>query len=144
MLISTYPTKDNSSFFSFTNSKDKLSTLKSGKHLIRCKRKNLYKQGEQLSQLFYLISGKVILHKTASDGRITRLPQLSEGTFFGLNALFDFCEVNHSATIKNNSLLLVIPIVEFKDLLNRWPNLKRQIICQLINQLDLTEREIYE
>lgn len=141
MLISEIPTKENFLIYSCISSKEKISSLKRGKHLIRCESKNLYKQGDQLTQLFYLIYGKVKLHKTDSQGKMTILPELSQGTFLGLNALFDFCEASHSATIKKDSLLLIIPKAEFKDLLIRWPNLKRLIISQLIYQLDLTEME---
>lgn len=143
MLVSTDQTKDDFSYFHNINSTDKIPLLKSGKYLLRCRRTNLYKQGDKLTQLFYLIFGRVLLQKTDAEGKIISLPQINHGSFFGLNALFNLGEANHSATIQNDSLLLVIPTTEFEDLLNRWPNLKSQIINQLIHQLDLTEMKIH-
>lgn len=143
MLVSIDQTKDEFSFFASINSTDKIPLLKSGKYLLRCRRTNLYKQGDKLTQLFYLIFGRVLLQKTDAEGKIISLPQINNGSFFGLNSLFNLGEANHSATIQNDSLLLVIPTTEFEDLLNRWPNLKSQIINQLIHQLDLTEMKIH-
>lgn len=143
MLISTFPSNDNPSFLLPINSNDKISSLKNGKHLIRCAQKTLYKEGEQLSKLFYLISGTVVLHKTDFNGKEIKLHELKKGSFFGFNILFDCHNTSHTATVKKDSLLLVIPLIEFKNLLIRQPNLQKQMICQLIHQLDLTEMKIF-
>jgi len=142
MLISTFPTKGDSFILSTINSNDNISFLKKGKQVVNCAHKTVYSEGEELSELFYLISGKVILHKNDCNGEKIKLYQLKEGSFFGLNTLFDFSKASHSATIIKNSLLLVIPKVEFKELITRWPSLKKQIIYQLIHQLDLIEKTI--
>ena len=92
MLISTFPNEVESYLLSTINPNDSISSLKNGEHLFKCKRTKLCTHEEQLSQLFYLISGKVVLCKTDGNGKEVKLHELKEGSFFGLNALFNFYE----------------------------------------------------
>jgi len=141
-MILTIPEEDNSLILTKKESKIKDSSLENGKYLLKCSYKNLYKEGDRLHQIFYFIQGKVLLYREDKYGNRHKLPQVNQGTFLGLNTLFDSSEVSHSATVIEKSLLLAVPVLQFKDLLNRWPNLKQQIIHQLINQLDFTEKKI--
>jgi CRP-like cAMP-binding protein len=126
------------------NSKTQNTFFENKKYLLKCSQRDLYKEGDLINQIYYLIQGKVILYKKNHFGKTHKLPQIKDGTFLGLSALFDSSEITHSATVISTSLLLVIPTYQFKDLINRWPILKRQVIFQLIDQLDQTEINIFK
>jgi len=142
MMILTSPEEDNDMILIKKESKIRNPSVNSGKYLLKCCNTNLYKEGERLNQIYYLIQGKISLHKEGRFNKVHKLLQVNHGTFLGLSSLYDSSEISHSATVRGKSLLLVIPTFQFKDFLNRWPVFKEQIIYQLINQLELTEKKI--
>lgn len=99
----------------------------------------LYREGDELNELFFLIQGKVLLTKRNEWGRKVRLPSIRKGSFLGLQGLQHAGVSSHSAKICQPSRLLIIPLVNLPDFINRWPELKEQIIAQLISHLDLLQ-----
>lgn len=97
---------------------------------------DLYKEGERLNELFFLIQGKVVLSKKNEWGRRVRLPSMGKGRFLGLQSLQNANVSSHSAKVCQPSRLLIIPLVSLPDFIGRWPSLRQQIISQLINHLD--------
>ncbi len=136
--------QDKHNFMISTKNQSKVTnpSLENGKHLLKCHNEYLYKEGDRIDQIFYLIEGKVLLFKSDEFNTLHKLSQANPGTFLGLSTLFDSSAIGHSATVTSNSLLMVIPVFQFKDLIDRWPELKHQIIGQLIHQLDSLETKI--
>jgi CRP-like cAMP-binding protein len=118
------------------------SSYENAKYILKCNNENLYNEGDFLDCIYYLIQGKVLRFRKGEFDTKHLLTHAIPGTFLGLNALYNSSEVSHSAIVKGNSLLLVIPVFHFKNLLERWTNLKKEILGQLIHQSDLMESNI--
>lgn len=99
----------------------------------------LYKEGERLNELFFVIKGKVSLSKRNEWGRSVRLPSIGKGSFLGLQSLQNANISCHSARVCQPSRLLIIPLMSLPDFMSRWPSLRQQIITQLITHLDLLQ-----
>lgn len=99
----------------------------------------LYREGEKLNELFFLIQGKVALYKKNEWGRRVRLPSIEKGNFFGLQSLGNASISCHSARVCQPSRLLIIPLMSLPGLISRWPSLRKQIVSQLIDHLDLLQ-----
>lgn len=139
MMLLTIAEEENCLILTQKESKIKSPSLENGKYLLKCCNTNLYKEGDLLTHILYLIHGKVLIYKEDKYGKSQKLSQVNNGTFLGLDAYYGTSKASHSATARGNIILLVIPKFQFKDLLNRWGNIKTQIISQLINQLDSSE-----
>ncbi|GAB5525891.1 MAG: hypothetical protein Roseis2KO_37630 [Roseivirga sp.] len=99
----------------------------------------LFKEGERLNELFFVIKGKVSLSKKNEWGRRVRLPSIGKGNFLGLQSLQNANISCHSARVCQPSRLLIIPLVSLPEFMCRWPSFRQQIINQLITHLDLLQ-----
>ena len=96
----------------------------------------LYREGEKLSQLFFLIEGEVTRYKKNIKGHQIELSTVECGEFICLQNSQNPHASSHSAKVCRPSRLLVIPLVQLPDFIKDRPALKVQIIDQLISQVD--------
>ncbi|OEK00997.1 hypothetical protein BFP97_05495 [Roseivirga sp. 4D4] len=99
----------------------------------------LYREGERLNKLFFLIDGKVSLFKRNGYGQEVKILTIGQGGFLGVEAFQGNHILDHTAKVIRAAKLLVIPLVRLPEVMTRWPKLKHQVTLQLIGQLDLLE-----
>ena len=94
------------------------------------------------SALFVIISGKVKISRTSSDGREVILSILSEADFFGEMAILD--GLTRSATVISieDSELYIIQRTQFLDLLKSHPEISISLLQELTQRLRTADMKI--
>ncbi|MCY7360050.1 MAG: response regulator [Rudanella sp.] len=107
-------------------------------HAVR-KKQYVYSEGDEPTRLYFLKSGKVKTVRSNADGKefITGIYQ--EGDFFGYFALLEGGEYPDSAVTLDDSELVYIPDVDFRQLLLANPTVSGQFIKLLAGRV--AERE---
>ncbi len=92
--------------------------------------------------LFVIISGKVKVSRSSSDGREVILSILSDSDFFGEMSILD--GLNRSATVValEDSELFIIQRKEFLDLLNKHPEITIALLSELTQRLRNADMKI--
>lgn len=105
------------------------------------KKETIYREGEYPHALHYIISGKVKLSKSSEYGKefITQL--CGPGEFLGYLALLENSAFNEEAAAMEDSEIAMIPIQEFKKLINSNREVANNFIKILSrNVIDQEER----
>ncbi len=94
------------------------------------------------SALFVIISGKVKISRTSSDGREVILSILSEADFFGEMAILD--GLTRSATVISieDSELYIIQRTQFLELLKTHPEISISLLQELTQRLRTADMKI--
>jgi len=99
----------------------------------------IYYEGDKGNGLYLLLSGKVKTIKMAEDGRELMTGMYSADDYLGINAMLSNEEYADTATALEDSLLCLIPKEQLEELLNLYPEIAREFIKLLAN--DIREKE---
>ncbi len=99
----------------------------------------IYYDGDKGNGLYLVISGKVKTIKLAQDGRELMTGMYSSDDYLGIHALLSNEPFSDTATALEDTLLCLIPKEQLDELLNLYPDVARQFIKLLSN--DIREKE---
>ncbi|MDB5023420.1 MAG: response regulator [Mucilaginibacter sp.] len=99
----------------------------------------IYYEGDRGNGLYLLISGKVKCIKLAEDGRELMTGIYAADDYLGINAMLSNEAYADTATAVEDSLLCLIPKEQLEELLNLYPEVAREFIKLLAN--DIREKE---
>ena len=107
-------------------------------HAIR-KKQYLYSEGDVPTRLYFIQSGRVKTVRTNNDGKELITALYHAGDFFGYFALLDGTTYTDSAVTLDDSELVFIPEVDFRQLMDTSPEVSQQFIKLLAGRV--AERE---
>lgn len=99
----------------------------------------IYYDGDKGSGLYLVISGKVKTIKLAEDGRELMTGIYAHDEYLGINALLANEPYADTATALEDSVLCLIPKDQLEQLLNLYPEVAREFIKLLAN--DIRDKE---
>lgn len=99
----------------------------------------IYYEGDKGNGLYVVLSGKVKTIKLAQDGRELMTGIYSADDYLGINAMLANEEYGDTATALEDSMLCLIPKEQLEQLLNLYPEVAREFIKLLAN--DIREKE---
>jgi CRP-like cAMP-binding protein/ActR/RegA family two-component response regulator len=99
----------------------------------------IYYEGDKGNGLYLLLSGKVKTIKLAEDGRELMTGIYSADDYLGINAMLSNEEYADTATALEDCILCLIPKEQLEQLLNLYPEVAREFIKLLAN--DIREKE---
>ncbi|MDB5144909.1 MAG: cAMP-binding domain of or a regulatory subunit of cAMP-dependent protein kinase [Mucilaginibacter sp.] len=99
----------------------------------------IYYEGDKGNGLYLLVSGKVKTIKLAEDGRELMTGIYAADDYLGINAMLSNEAYADTATALEDSLLCLIPKEQLEELLNLYPEVARDFIKLLAN--DIREKE---
>jgi CRP-like cAMP-binding protein len=144
--------KDNQQQF-YSRSLDRLDTIVSQrggldelKKIIQERKSRAFKKGQVIyydgdkgNGLYLVISGKIKTVKLAEDGRELMTGIYSGEDYLGIQAMLSNEPYSDTATALEDSLLCLIPKDQLDQLLNMYPEIAREFIKLLAN--DIREKE---
>jgi CRP-like cAMP-binding protein/CheY-like chemotaxis protein len=144
--------KDNQQQF-YSKSLDRLDTIVSQKggldelkKIINERKSRAFKKGQVIyydgdkgNGLYLVINGKIKTVKLAEDGRELMTGIYSAEDYLGINAMLANEPYSDTATALEDSLLCLIPKEQMEQLLNLYPEVAREFIKLLAN--DIREKE---
>jgi len=92
--------------------------------------------------LFVIISGKVKVARTSTDGREVILTILSESDFFGEMAILDGQTRSATVSATEDSELFIIQRTDFLNLLKEYPEVSIALLQELTKRLRATDVKI--
>jgi CRP-like cAMP-binding protein len=113
---------------------------------IRVFKKNqvIYYDGDKGSGLYLVITGKVKTIKLAEDGRELMTGIYSAEEYLGINALLANEPYGDTATALEDSTLCLIPKDQLEQLLNHYPDVAREFIKLLANDIRDKENQLMQ
>jgi CRP-like cAMP-binding protein/CheY-like chemotaxis protein len=99
----------------------------------------IYYEGDKGSGLYLVINGKIKTVKLAEDGRELMTGIYAADDYLGINAILSNDAYVDTATALEDSLLCLIPREQVEELLNLYPEVAREFIKLLAN--DIREKE---
>ncbi len=99
----------------------------------------IYYEGDKGNGLYLLVSGKVKTIKLAEDGRELMTGIYAADDYLGINAMLSNEAYADTATALEDCLLCLIPKEQLEELLNLYPEVAREFIKLLAN--DIREKE---
>jgi CRP-like cAMP-binding protein/CheY-like chemotaxis protein len=99
----------------------------------------IYYEGDKGNGLYLIINGKVKTAKLAEDGRELTTSMLVSDDYLGVHAMLTNESYNDTATAIEDSNLCLIPKESIDQLLNLYPDVAREFIKLLAN--DIREKE---
>ena len=103
------------------------------------KKQVIYLTGNHPQKLFFVKKGKVKTFVTSDDGKDLTIGLYSEGDFFGYTALLEQATYKETAETLDESVIVEIPMEEFKELLMVNPEVTGKFIRMLAK--NITEKE---
>jgi CRP-like cAMP-binding protein/ActR/RegA family two-component response regulator len=99
----------------------------------------IYYEGDKGNGLYLVLSGKVKTIKLAEDGRELMTGIYAADDYLGINAMLSNEEYADTATALEDCVLCLIPKEQLEQLLNLYPEVGREFIKLLAN--DIREKE---
>jgi CRP-like cAMP-binding protein/CheY-like chemotaxis protein len=99
----------------------------------------IYYEGDKGNGLYLLLNGKVKTVKLAEDGRELMTGLYAADDYLGINAMLSGDAYSDTATALEDSVLCLIPRDQLEHLLNLYPDVAREFIKLLAN--DIREKE---
>ena len=99
----------------------------------------IYYDGDKGNGLYLVISGKVKTIKLAQDGRELMTGMYTNDDYLGVHALLSNEPFSDTATALEDTVLCLIPKEQLDELLNQYPEVAREFIKLLSN--DIREKE---
>jgi len=99
----------------------------------------IYYEGDKGNGLYLVLSGKVKTIKLAEDGRELMTGMYGADDYLGINAMLSNEEYADTATALEDCMLCLIPKEQLEQLLNLYPEVGREFIKLLAN--DIREKE---
>ncbi len=104
----------------------------------------IYYEGDKGNGLYLLLSGKVKTIKLAEDGRELMTGIYSADDYLGINAMLSNEEYADTATALEDSSLCLIPKEQLEQLLNLYPEIAREFIKLLANDIRVKEEQLLQ
>lgn len=104
----------------------------------------IYYEGDKGNGLFLVISGKVKTMKLAEDGRELMTGIYIAEDYLGINAMLASEPYNDTATALEDSMLCLIPKDQLERLLNLYPEVGREFIKLLSNDIRDKEEQLMQ
>ena len=102
----------------------------------------LFHEGDPCDQLYFIISGKIKLGRTAPDGRESLVAIMGPGELFGEMALFDPSPRSTSATAVSETRLAGLKHENLKKVIERSPDVSAQLLQALARRLRRTNESL--
>jgi CRP-like cAMP-binding protein/ActR/RegA family two-component response regulator len=99
----------------------------------------IYYEGDKGNGLYVVLSGKVKAVKIAEDGRELMTGMYTTDDYIGINAMLSGDDYSDTATALEDSVVCLIPKEQLEQLLNLYPEVAREFIKLLAN--DIREKE---
>lgn len=99
----------------------------------------IYYDGDKGNGLYLIINGKVKTIKLAQDGRELMTGMYTNDDYLGIHALLSNEPFSDTATALEDTVLCLIPKEQLDELLNQYPEVAREFIKLLAN--DIREKE---
>ncbi|WP_316794505.1 response regulator [Pedobacter frigoris] len=127
------------------NGLKELNDLIAGRKVRHIKKKQvLYYEGDQPQGLYLLLEGTVKTIKFAEDGRQLMTGLYKPNDYFGINALLLNENFTEMAEALEDSAICLLPKDAVVDLLNKYPDVSRQFIKILSNDVREKEEQLLE
>jgi CRP-like cAMP-binding protein len=104
----------------------------------------IYYDGDKGNGLYLLVSGKVKTIKLAEDGRELMTGIYAADDYLGINAMLSNEAYADTATALEDSLLCLIPKEQLEELLNLYPEVAREFIKLLANNIREKEEQLLQ
>ncbi len=102
----------------------------------------LFHEGDPGDQLYFIVSGKIKLGRTAPDGRESLVAIMGPGELFGEMALFDPSPRSTSATAVSETRLAGLKHENLKKVIERSPDVSAQLLQALARRLRRTNESL--
>ena len=102
----------------------------------------LFHEGDPGDQLYFIVSGKIKLGRTAPDGRESLVAIMGPGELFGEMALFDPSPRSTSATAVSETRLAGLRHENLKKVIERSPEVSAQLLQALARRLRRTNESL--
>ena len=102
----------------------------------------LFYEGDPVDQLYFIVSGKMKLGRTASDGRENLVAVMGPGEIFGEMALFDPSPRSTSATAVSETRLDGLKHENLRKVIQRSPEVSAQLLQALARRLRRTNENL--
>ena len=120
-----------------------LQTVSDGKVNMRVKKgQRIFTEGNPPNGLYALYSGKVKIHKQLTNNQEQILQLLKPSDVFGYRSLLCKETYTYSATALEDSLVCLISVETFHDVIENSHLLKKEIIFKLSEELDAVQRKL--
>lgn len=102
----------------------------------------LFYEGDPGDQLYFIVSGKIKLGRTASDGRENLVAIMGPGEIFGEMALFDPSPRSTSATAVSETRLAGVKHDSLRKAMEKSPQISAQVLQALARRLRRTNENL--
>jgi CRP/FNR family cyclic AMP-dependent transcriptional regulator len=102
----------------------------------------LFHEGDPGDQLYFIVSGKIKLGRTAPDGRESLVAVMGPGELFGEMALFDPSPRSTSASAVSETHLAGLKHENLKKVIERSPDVSAQLLQALARRLRRTNENL--
>lgn len=103
---------------------------------------SVFREGDQGNELYFIISGKIKLVRTSSDGRENLLAILGPGELFGEMALFDPHPRTATATAVSETRLAALRNENLRAVIEKRPEVSAQLLQALARRLRKTNESL--
>jgi DNA-binding response OmpR family regulator len=125
----------------FFDSASQLKLISDDRETSDYKKKALiYSEGHRPVYLYYLMKGKIKTFRTNEDGKELITGMYKEGDFFGYISLLEESIYNDTAEALDTAEVMLIPKMDFIQLVNSNPDISKKFIKLLAN--NVSEREV--
>jgi CRP-like cAMP-binding protein/CheY-like chemotaxis protein len=142
----------------YSKSIDKLTNLVAGQNGIKeldkmiqerkvrtiKKKQIIYYEGDTVSGIYLVLSGKIKTFKLSEDGRELLTGMYSADEYFGIPALLLNEPYSETAEALEDTAVCQLPKEMLEELLNRYPDVARQFIHILSNNLIAKEEQLLQ
>jgi DNA-binding response OmpR family regulator len=128
---------------SASNGRDQLTMLKEDRNTNHYKKKqSIYAAGNRPDHLYYLLQGKVKTYKRNDEGKELIIGLYNEGDFLGYNALLEGGNYQEHAEAMEDTLVAVIPLKDFEQLISSNPEVLGKFIQMLSKEMVEKEQQL--
>jgi len=104
----------------------------------------IYYDGDKGNGLYLVLSGKIKAIKLAQDGRELMTGMYAKDDYLGIHALLSNEPFSDTATAVEDSILCLIPKDQLDELLNLYPEIAREFIKLLSNNIREKEEQLLQ
>ena len=108
------------------------------------KRQVIYYEGDQPAGLYLILTGRVKTYKLSEDGRELLTAIYGPEEYFGVNALLMTDSYHESAEAVEDTALCLLPKDMVEQLINHYPEVGREFIKILSNNLKEKEEQLLQ
>lgn len=134
-----------SALFSHTSGLHELEKIIAARKVRTIKKKQIvYYEGDNVSGVYLVVQGKVKTFKLSEDGRELLTGMYGHEEYFGITSLLLNAPYTETAEAMEDSTVCMLPKDLMEDLLHRYPDVARQFIEILSNNLQEKEEQLLQ